>query len=467
MQENKKFNGLFSFDGDVTTKEALPLAFQHVIAMIAGCITPTLIFATAAGLSQKDTIILIQISLIGSALTSLLMIYPIKMIGSRLPMIFGVSFSYVPTMIALSNQFGSRGPAQVVAIVLGAQIIGGICSILFGLGLKYIMPLFPPLVSGTVVLVIGLSLYPIAMSNIGGAGSVDVAGWGAWQNWLVGGITLILSLGFTHFGKGMFKLANVLFSIIIGYIISMFFGMVDFTPVRNASWISVVRPFHFGIAFEPSAIVSITIIFIVTAIEGIGDMTSTTVGGMNRIPTKKELSGGTVGFGFANVFLAMLGCLPTATFSQNAGIVSINKVTNKKVFTLASLIILISGLVPKLSSILTTIPNPVLGGATLSIFAAITMNGIRMITSQPLSARNTSIVGVSVALGVGFTSVVASAQNAGVVFMPEELAIAIGSSPVVISTISAILMNLIIPEKEEDKAKEDSFEAMEMKELEK
>ncbi|MBS6921793.1 MAG: purine permease, partial [Anaerococcus vaginalis] len=208
MEKEKKFSGLFSFDGEVTTKEALPLAFQHVVAMIASCITPPIMLAGASGLSPKDTMILIQIALIGSALTTLLMIYPIKIIGSRLPMIFGVSFAYVPTMIGLANQFGARGPVEVVAIVLGAQIVGGICSILFGLGLKYIMPLFPPLVSGTVVLVIGLSLYPVAMNYMGGAGSVEVAGWGAWQNWLVGGITLILGLGFTHFGKGMFKLAN-------------------------------------------------------------------------------------------------------------------------------------------------------------------------------------------------------------------------------------------------------------------
>lgn len=466
MTEKNKFKGLFNFDGKVTFKEALPLAFQHVVAMIAGCITPPLMLAEATGLSPENTIILIQIALIGSALTSLLMIYPIKIIGSRLPMIFGVSFAYVPTMIALANQFGARGPMEVVAIVLGAQVIGGLCSILFGIGLKYILPFFPPLVSGTVVLVIGLSLYPVAMNYMGGAGSVMAEGWGAWQYWLVGAITLILSLGFNHFGKGMFKLANVLFAMIIGYIISIFFGMVDFSPVGEAGWISVVEPFHFGIAFEPSAIVSITIIFIVTAIEGIGDMTSTTVGGMDRVPTQRELRGGIIGYGAANIFGAALGCLPTATFSQNAGVVSINKVVNKKVFTTAAVIILIAGLVPKLSSILTTIPYPVLGGATLSVFAAITMNGIRMITSQPLTGRNTSIVGVSVALGIGFTSVVASAQNAGVNFMPEALTIAIGSSPVVLATISAVLMNLIIPEKEEDKIIEDSLIKEEIVEIE-
>src|SRR5690625_5271193 len=181
-----KLSGLFNFDGEVSFKDALPLAFQHVVAMIAGCIAPPLMFAGACGLSDKDTIILIQIALIGSALTSLIMIHPIKMIGARLPMIFGVSFAYVPTMIALAGQFNNLSGKEIVAIILGAQIVGAVFSIIFALGLKYILPLFPPLVSGTVVLVIGLSLYPVAISNMGGGGSVTMAGWGAWQNWLVG-----------------------------------------------------------------------------------------------------------------------------------------------------------------------------------------------------------------------------------------------------------------------------------------
>lgn len=448
---DSKFKGLFDFYGNVTFMEALPLAFQHVIAMIAGCITPPLLISGAAGLSPEDTIILIQMALVGSALTSLIMIYPFKLIGSKLPMIFGVSFAYIPTMIALAGQFGAQGPQEVIAIIFGAQIIGAIASILFGVGLKYILPLFPPLVSGTVVLVIGLSLYPVAMNYIGGAGDVAVPGWGAWQNWLVGGITLVLGIIFSSFGKGVMKLSSVLFAMICGYIIAFFFGMVDLSTISEAGWFSFASPLHFGIKFEPSAIVSITIIFIVTAIEGIGDMSSTTIGGMDRVPTDRELRGVIIGYGVANIFGAFLNCMPTATFSQNAGIVSINKVVNRKVFAIASVIILVAGLVPKLSSLLTTIPYPVLGGATLSVFAAITMNGIRMITSQPLSGRNTSIVGISVALGVGFTSVVASAQNAGVFFMPEALTVAIGSSPVVLATISAVLMNKLIPETEEDR----------------
>lgn len=459
-EKNINHKGLFDFYGEISLKESIPLAFQHVIAMIAGCITPAILVGNAAGLAPEDLIVLIQMSLVGSALTTLLMLYPIKKIGAKLPIIFGVSFAYVPSMIAIANQFNHLDPKDIIAIILGAQIIGAIVSILFGMGLKYILPLFPPLVSGTVVLVIGLSLYPVAMNYIGGGGDVTVAGWGSWQNFLVGGITLVIGIIASNFGKGMVKLSSVLFSIICGYIIAFFFGMVNLEPVKEATWFTLIKPMHFGIKFDISAIISITIIFIVTAIEAIGDMTSTTVGGMDRVPTDDELKGGIIGYGIANIFGAFLNCMPTATFSQNVGIVSTNKVVNRSVFLHSSIIILVAGLFPKLSSILTTIPYPVLGGATLSVFAAITMNGIRMITSQPLSARNTSIVGISVAIGVGFTSVANAAANAGVVFMPQELSVAIGSSPVVLAAICAILMNKLIPEKEEDRAKEATIKDM-------
>lgn len=450
----KKFSKLFQFEGDVPFKESFPLALEHVIAMIAGCVAPALIFAQAAGLSQADSIIIVQMALIGSALTTFLMLYPIGIIGSRLPMIYGVSFAYVPTMVALCSQFENLGPTGIVAIVLGSQLIGAIVSVVFGLALKYITPFFPPLVSGTVVLAIGLTLYPVALTNMGGAGSVAAPGWGAWQYWLVGIITLVVNVGLSHFGKGISKLASVLFAMIVGYIVSLFFDMVDLSPVKDAGWLSVAAPLHFGIKFDISAIISFVIIFMVTCIEGIGDMSSTTIGGMDRNPTEDELRGGIIGFGLANILGSFIGCLPTATFSQNAGIVSVNKVINRKVFFQAGLIILIAGFMPKISSLLTTIPAPVVGGATLSVFAAITMNGIRMITEQPLTVRNTSIVGIAIAIGFGFTTIVTTADQAGVSFMPEALKNAIGVSPVVLAALTAIIMNVMIPEKEEDKKQE-------------
>lgn len=448
----KSYSNLFTYDKDVSLKQSLPLAFEHLIAMIAGCIAPTLIFAGAAGLDNSDSILLVQMSLIGSALTTLLILYgPIKLIGNKLPMLYGVSFSYVPTMIALSGQFQTLGPRNIVAIVLGAQLIASIVSLVFGYALKYVLPYFPPLVAGTVVLSIGLTLYPVALNYMGGGGDLTMAGWGSWQYWFIAAVTLFTNIIFTHFGKGMISLASVLLSMIVGYILAFFMGYVDLSPVANAGWFSIASPLHFGIRFEGSAIAAFIIIFIVTCIEGIGDMNSTTVGGMNRPATSDELRGGIIGFSVANIIGSFIGTLPTATFSQNAGIVSINKVINKKVFISASIMILIAGLVPKFSSLLLTIPFPVIGGATISVFAAITMNGIRMITSQPLSMRNTYIVGVSVAIGFGFTQVVTAAHNAGVTFMPQALEVAIGSSPVVLTTIFAFFMNLLIPEKEVDK----------------
>ena len=257
-----KFKELFQFEGKVPFKESFPLALQHVIAMIAGCVAPALIFADAAGLSHADSIILVQMALIGSALTSFLMLYPIGILGSRLPMIYGVAFPYVPTMIALCGQFESLGPAGIVAVVLGSQLIGAIVSVFFGLALKYITPFFPPLVSGTVVLAIGLTLYPVALTNMGGAGSVTAPGWGAWQYWLVGIITLVVNVGLNHFGKGITKLASVLFAMVVGYIIALFFDMVDLSPVREAGWFSVAAPLHFGLKFDISAIISLSLIHI-------------------------------------------------------------------------------------------------------------------------------------------------------------------------------------------------------------
>ena len=453
-----KFKELFQFEGKVPAKEAFPLALQHVIAMIAGCVAPALIFAQAAGLSHENSIIIVQMALIGSALTTFIMLYPIGILGSRLPVIYGVSFAYIPTMIALCSQFEAAGPRGIVAVVLGSQLIGALASVIFGLALKYITPFFPPLVSGTVVLAIGLTLYPVALTNMGGAGSVTAPGWGAPQYWLVGIITLLVNVWLNHFGKGITKLASVLFAMVVGYIIAFFFDMVDLSPVRDAGWISVAAPMHFGLKFDISAMISFVIIFMVTCIEGIGDMSSTTIGGMDRSPTADELRGGIVGFGVANIIGSFIGCLPTATFSQNAGIVSVNKVINRRVFFQAGLIILIAGFMPKVSSLLTTIPAPVVGGATLSVFAAITMNGIRMITEQPLTVRNTSIVGISIAIGFGFTTIVATAEQAGISFMPEALKNAIGVSPVVLAAITSILMNVAIPETEADKKQESLIE---------
>lgn len=427
---------LFDFYGKPSIGQALPLAIQHVLAMIVGCVTPSIIVAGVAGLSQEDSVILIQAALVMSALTTLLQLFPfIKTksfrIGSALPVMMGISFAYVPSMQAIASDFD-------IATILGAQIVGGVIALLVGLNIKRIRKFFPPLITGTVVFSIGLSLYPTAINYMAGGASSKT--YGSWQNWLVAVVTLIIVTVLNHYGKGVWKLASILIGIIGGYIVALFFGMVDFSSVATASFFQLPKPMHFGIKFEPSACVAISILFAINAVQAIGDFSATTTGSMDRMPTDEELTGGIVGYGISNIICAFFGGLPTATYSQNVGIVSTTKVVSRVVMGMAAVILLAAGLIPKFSSLLTTIPYCVLGGATISVFASITMTGIKLITAEPMDFRNTTVVGLAVAVGMGVTQ-----ANASLAQFPEWVTTIFGKSPVVLATIVAIVLNLTLP----------------------
>lgn len=435
---------LFDFYGKPSFGQVMPLAIQHVLAMIVGCVTPSIIVAGVAGLSQKDSVILIQAALVMSALTTLLQLFPfIKTrwfaIGAGLPVMMGISFAYVPSMQAIAGEYD-------IATILGAQIVGGIVALLVGLNIKRIRKFFPPLITGTVVFAIGLSLYPTAINYM--AGGVSSENYGSWQNWLVAVITLIIVTFLNHYGKGIWKLASILIGIIGGYIVSLCFGMIDFSSVSNASFFQLPKPMHFGITFEPSSCVAIAILFAINAVQAIGDFSATTTGAMDRMPTDKELTGGIVGYGISNIISAFFGGLPTATYSQNVGIVSTTKVTSRRVMGTAAVILLAAGLIPKFSSLLTTIPYCVLGGATISVFASIAMTGMKLIASEELNFRNTTIVGLAIAVGMGVTQASASLAQ-----FPDWVTTIFGKSPVVLATISAIVLNLILPKQLDPKTK--------------
>lgn len=435
---------LFDFYGKPSFGQAMPLAIQHVLAMIVGCVTPSIIVAGVAGLSQQDSVILIQAALVMSALTTLLQLFPfIKTkwfaIGSGLPVMMGISFAYVPSMQAIAVEYD-------IATILGAQIVGGIIALLVGLNIKRIRKFFPPLITGTVVFAIGLSLYPTAINYM--AGGASNKNYGSWQNWLVAIITLIVVTFLNHYGKGIWKLASILIGIIVGYIVALFFGMIDFSSVASASFFQLPKPMHFGITFEPSSCVAIGILFAINAVQAIGDFSATTTGAMNRMPTDKELTGGIVGYGISNIICAFFGGLPTATYSQNVGIVATTKVTSRRVMGLSAVILLAAGLIPKFSSLLTTIPYCVLGGATISVFASIAMTGMKLIASEELNFRNTSIVGLAIAVGMGVTQASASLAQ-----FPDWVTTIFGKSPVVLATISAIILNLVLPKQMDVKAK--------------
>lgn len=426
----------FRIDGKPQVSRTAPLALQHVVAMIVGCVTPAIIVAGVAGLSDKDSVLLIRAALVMSALTTLVQLYPVIKtkkfcIGSGLPVIMGISFAYVPTMQAIAGEFD-------VATILGAQIVGGAVAILVGVFIKQIRKFFPPLITGTVVFAIGLSLYPTAINYMaGGTGSES---YGSWQNWLIAVITLVIVTGLNHYGKGLWKLSSILIGIVAGYIISLFFGIVDFSAVSSASLFQFPVPFHFGITFEPSSCVAIGVLFAINAIQAIGDFSATTTGGLDRMPTDRELNGGIVAYGLSNIVCAFFGGLPTATYSQNVGIVASTKVVARRVFGMAAALLLAAGLIPKFSSVLTTIPYCVLGGATVSVFASIAMTGVKLITEAPMDFRNTTIVGLAIALGMGITQ-----ANAALSTFPAWVTTIFGRSPVVLATITAIILNLILP----------------------
>ena len=437
---------IFELNGVPQLSKALPLALQHVVAMIVGCVTPAIIVAGVAGLEGANRVMLIQSALIVSAISTFLQLFPIGKkggfrLGSGLPVIMGVSFAYVPSMQAIAESYG-------IAAIMGAEIVGGIVAVIMGLLVKKIRIFFPPLITGTVVFTIGLSLYPTAINYM--AGGTSNPNYGSWQNWAIAFFTLIVVTALNHFGKGIWKLASILIGIIVGYLVSIMFGMVDFSSIGEAGVCQLPSLMHFGVQFEPSSCVALGILFAINSIQAIGDYSATTIGAMDRTPKDEELQRGIVGYGISNVVGALLGGLPTATYSQNVGIVTTTKVINRWVLGLAAAILGVAGLVPKFSAILTTIPQCVLGGATVSVFASIAMTGMKLVASAEMDYRNSSIVGLAAALGMGVSQATAALAS-----FPTWVTTIFGKSPVVLATIIAVLLNVILPKTRDEKKEEE------------
>ena len=455
-----KRGSIFELDGIPRMSEALPLALQHVVAMIVGCVTPAIIVAGAVGnggLGDQEKVILIQAALVAAAFSTLIQLFPIGgnsrfAIGSGLPMIMGVSFAYVPSMQAIAADYG-------IAVILGAEIAGGFVAVLMGLLVRKIRVFFPPLITGTVVFTIGLSLYPTAINYM--AGGVGKPDYGSWQNWLVAFLTLGIVTALNHFGKGIWKLASILIGIICGYLISIPFGMVDLSSVGTAGVFQAPQLLHFGVEFEPSSCIAIGILFAINSIQAIGDYSATTIGSMDRTPRDEELQHGIIGYGLCNVAGALFGGLPTATYSQNVGIVTTTKVINRWVLGLAAAILGVAGFVPKFSALLTTIPQCVRGGATVSVFASIAMTGMKLVASAEMDYRNSSIVGLAAALGMGVSQATAALAS-----FPAWVTTIFGKSPVVLATIIAVMLNVILPKARDEKKEEEARKKEAEKKLE-
>lgn len=367
--------------------------------------------------------------------------YPIPLwngyrMGSRLPVMLGLTYVFLPTCIALAGQHG-------LAAIFGAQIVAGIISILFGVVFKKVRKYFPPIVTGTVVLSLGLSVFSLSINNIaGGAGSPT---FGSYKNWLVGIIVVCAVLYFSAFGKGLAKASSILLGMLIGYGVSLAFGMVSFEGFKNAPWFAFPTPLAFGVEFRPDVILMFVLLYFIVSIQIVGDFSVSAVGGLGREASDEELTGGIIGNSVSSVISAFLNSFPTATYSQNSGMVALNKVVSRYVIGVGAAILLIAGFCPKIGALISTIPNPVVGGGTLVVFSMIAMSGVRLITMKPLTGRTMLIVGVSLAFGLG----VINAPDTIAQF-PPTIQLLFGRSSVVLATTVAFILNLIFPGDKEE-----------------
>lgn len=425
---------LFKLDGKPSLGEAFPQAMQHVLAMLVGNITPPMLIAGTCGLSAADQTMLMQSAMIIGGLTTLIQLFPVFGFGMGLPTVMGVAFAYMPILTTIGMQYG-------ISAIFGAQLVAAFASIFIGMFIGKIRKFFPPIVCGTVVLAIGLSLYNTAINYFGGGSAAQAAGtFGSPQFWILALVTLAVTLVCSLFGKGYIKVSGMIIGVGVGYVVALIMGgIIDFA-VADAAIVSAPIPLHFGLEFHPDAIIMMILMYIVQAVQTIGDVSSTTMGGFGRDAKDTELGGAIKGQGICGMIGALIGGLPTDPFSQNVGLICTTKVVAKRVFVIVSGIMLLAGFCPKLMSLIATVPQPVLGGATITVFAAITLSGIQLISEQPLNYRNRMIVGISLALGVGIAGAPTILQ-----FMPQ-LAQNIFGSSLVVAFIVCFVLNLIVPE---------------------
>lgn len=448
---------LFHIDGKPSLGRSFPIALQHLLAMIIGNTLPALVLTNAVKgtqfeIASNNAVYIIQAGMFIAAIATFLQLYPVLKVGAKLPVIMGVSFAYIPILIQIGKNYG-------YGAVYGAQIVGGIVAFIVGMGIGKIRKYFPPIVSGTVVLTIGLSLYPVAIGYMAGGNGNPM--YGTKFQWLVAIITLVVVLICNMFGKGLVKLAAILIGIIAGYIASVIInstvapGFMSFHNVQTAQWFTYPHIFPFKPEFPIGAVITMSIMYVVNSVQAVGDISSTTIGGMDREATDDEISGAIKCNGVCSLIGSVIGALPTATYSQNVGIVSMTKVVARRVLAITAAMIAVAGFIPKFGGLMMSIPQCVIGGATISVFAQITMNGIKLITSEELSVRNSTIVGLGIALGMGITSVPKATA-----LLDPTLKMIFTSSPVVIATLVVFFLNIILPKKtlEQERAEREAMD---------
>ena len=425
-------NNIYKLDGRVPVGKAIPFGLQHILAMFVANLAPITIIAAAGGLSQTEIAALLQNAMFIAGIATLIQLFPIWKIGARLPIVMGVSFTFVTVLCTVAANYGY--PA-----VIGAVICGGIFEGIIRLFAKYWRKIISPIVAASVVTAIGYSLFTVGARSFGGGYTEE---FGSATNLLLGTITLAVCLMWNIFMKGYLKQLSVLAGLIVGYIVAVFMGQVDLSVIFSEGFVSLPKFLPYTPEFRVGAIFSVAIIFMVSAAETIGDTSAMVSGGLDREITSEEISGSLACDGFASAISALFGCPPVTSFSQNVGLIAMTRVVNRFTIGTGAVCMILAGLLPPVGNFFASLPESVLGGCTIMMFGTIMVSGIQMIAKAGFTQRNIIIAALSLAIGIGFTS--ASEIDLWRIF-PDVVQSVFSANVVAVVFVVSIVLNLILP----------------------
>lgn len=377
-----------------------------------------------------------------AGIATLIQLYPVWKIGSRLPIVMGVSFTFVTILSYVGTTYGYE-------TMIGAVLVGGLVEGTLGLLAKYWKKIITPVVAASVVTAIGYSLFTVGARSFGGGYTED---FGSAQNLILGTITLVTCILFNILAKGYWKQLSVLAGLVVGYIVAIFMGMVDFSGIMSGGIVSLPHFLPFKPEFNIGAIASVVIIFLVSAAETIGDTTAMVSGGLNREITTKEISGSLACDGYASTISSLFGCPPVTSFSQNVGLINMTKVVNRFTIMTGAVCMILAGLLPPIGNFFASLPDAVLGGCTIMMFGTILVSGIQMVAKAGFSQRNITIVALSLAVGIGFTS--ASEMDIWRIF-PQVVKDVFSANCVAVVFVVSIVLSLVLPKDMDIKKIED------------
>lgn len=435
MNNDKSIDNIYKLDGKVPVGKAIPFGLQHILAMFVANIAPILIVAGACGLSAAQTTNLVQCAMMIAGIGSLIQLFPLWKIGSGLPIVMGISFTFVSIFCVIGPEYGYGS-------VVGAILVGGLVEGSLGLFAKYWRKIVSPIVAASVVTSIGFSLLSVGATSFGGgSGSPD---FGSWKNLLLGFITLLACLLFQIFAKSYFKQLSVLFGLVVGYIVAACMGIVVFSALKECGVIAIPRFMPFAPEFHVGPIVTVILIFLVSATETIGDTSALAASALNREVTDKEITGSIACDGYISSLSALFGCLPITSFSQNVGLIAMTKVINRFTIATGAGIMILAGLFPIFGALLNTLPEAVLGGCTIIMFGNIVISGLQMISNCGFSQRNITIAALSLSVGIGFTQVPEIFS-----IFPDVVQNVFADNCVATVFLIAIIANLVLPKEKE------------------